>query len=149
MSEQKDLWDKKPKRLGTAHYQIISSYDADKMDVFHEDVRAHQRDLEQIIKNQETLIEALKENVENGDIQEQAYRDCLDELKEKLDASNKEGLEHHAIAVEYYEKLEAIKDWCEGYKPPPRSFNKLNQDPFIQLEKILEGGDRSPVDKTY
>ncbi len=31
------------------------------------------------------------------------------ELVEKLDASNKEGLEHHAIAVEYYEKLEAIK----------------------------------------
>ncbi len=62
------------------------------------------------------------------------------EAERKLEASEKEGLEHHAIAVEYYEKLEAVKKWCEAYKPPKRSFNKLNQAPFIQLEKIL-GGD--------
>ena len=119
MTEQKDIWHEKPKPVKVEEEYADDYYHAAEMDAFHEDVRAHQKDLEQIIKNQEAIIEA---------------------LKEKLDASKKEGLEHHAIAVEYYEKLEAVKEWCEAYKPPKRSFNKLNQEPFIQLEKILEGG---------
>ena len=32
----------------------------------------------------------------------------LEKLKAEYDRSEKEGLEHYAIAVEYYEKLEAI-----------------------------------------
>ncbi len=41
------------------------------------------------------------------------------------------------LYCEQFQKLEAIKEWCASYKPPTRSFNKLNQEPFIQLEKIL------------
>jgi len=33
----------------------------------------------------------------------------------------------------------AAKDWIQRYKPPEGSFNRLNQQPFIELKKILEG----------
>ena len=38
----------------------------------------------------------------------------LEKLKAEYDRSEKEGLEHYAIAVEYYEKLEAVKSFLEG-----------------------------------
>lgn len=38
----------------------------------------------------------------------------LEKLKAEVDRLNKEGLEHHAIAVEYYEKLEAVEKYCLG-----------------------------------
>lgn len=34
----------------------------------------------------------------------------------------------------------AAKTWIQRYKPPGGSFNRLNQQPFIELEKILETG---------
>ena len=33
----------------------------------------------------------------------------------------------------------AAKTWIQRYKPARGSFNRLNQQPFIELEKILEG----------
>ena len=43
----------------------------------------------------------------------------LEKLKAEGDRLQKEGLEHHAIAVEYYEKLEAVKELNREYDARP------------------------------
>ncbi len=150
MSEQKDIWDMKPLRFSTAGVEGQGSYHAGNMDAWLEKVKAHQKDLEQIIKNQETLIEALKEKAANlrahtdkDHITRITWGKTLSEMGVSYEAEGEWWFDidkWNKLKVKA-EKLEAVKEWCEAYKPPKRSFNKLNQAPFIQLEKILEGGN--------
>ena len=94
MSEQNDIWDKKPLRFSTAGLEGQGAYHAGNMDAW------------------------------------------LEKVKAELVRSNQEGLEHYAIAVEYYEKLEAIKTHFKFF---PVSIKNISQW-IKQGRKILEGG---------
>ena len=66
----------------------------------------------------------------------------LEKLKAEGDRLQREGLEHHAIAVKYYEKLEAVKTWIENYIDPYLEEDESNITLFrsegLELKKILE-----------
>ena len=53
----------------------------------------------------------------------------FEQVKAEGDRLKKEGLEQYAIAVEYYEKLEAIKTWLKDAPTP--LFLVPGQSPFI------------------
>jgi len=60
----------------------------------------------------------------------------LEKLKAEFDRLQKEGLEHHAIAVEYYEKLEAIKTYAQDLST---STNPSKKNVGLKLLEILQG----------
>ncbi len=66
----------------------------------------------------------------------------LEKLKAEFDRLNKEGLEHHAIAVEYYEKFVAVKKGIthikDTYQDMPLGLERM----IDELLKILEGAGK-------
>lgn len=71
----------------------------------------------------------------------------LEKLKAEFDRSQKEGLEHHDIAVGYYEKLEAVRllmlKWEEDVKEYPDTVKGIHARAAVNLcrkevEEILE-----------
>ncbi len=80
--------------------------------------------------------------------------DWLNKVKAEGDRLQKEGLEHHAIAVAYYEKLEAIKKLVEQDLPQiimthyfRRRFYELTDFPIPDwFKKAMEVEDEHGVD---
>ncbi len=126
MTGEKDIWDEKPKRLGTAHYQIISSYDADKMDSFHEDVKAHEVDLEQTIINLKVLVDILHPKADNWDKANSWDIGIALELKQKLEAIEII-LNLHYVEGDMTEK-EALDEICHLVFPESRPSSEVNPE---------------------
>lgn len=69
--------------------------------------------------------------------------DWLNKVKAEGDRLQKEGLEHHAIAVEYYESLEAVKKYCLGVLEETKDFPNwmvIVRKLMREILKILEAG---------
>jgi len=73
------------------------------------------------------------------------YAEAMDawlvKVKAKGNRLREEGLEHYAIGVEYYEKIEAVKTWMETIEQRPYTFNEtimVHMSEMAELEKILE-----------
>lgn len=60
----------------------------------------------------------------------------LEKLKAEFDRSQKEGLEHHAIAVGYYEKLEAVKKELKHHYDARYAI--FADEALSNIKKILE-----------
>ncbi len=119
MSEQKDIWVKKAEKWLWDSCGYAPDTSVEEIAAWMEKAEAW-----------DSYLEAIKNTVPHVSLAD------YEGLEDKLDASKKEGLEHHAIAVEYYEKLEAIKTHFKFF---PVSIKNISQW-IKQGRKILEGG---------